>query len=276
MKKIALVGAGGKMGMRLTANLKKSEYPMQYLEVSEPGISKLKELGLEISDTEKAIPAADIVILAVPDIILGKVSSSVVPKMKAGSMVVTLDPAAALAKKILIRDDLSYFISHPSHPSVFNWEPSPEAQADFFGGIRAKQTIVCALMQGNDSDYGEGEKLACTMYAPVSKAFRITPEQMGLLEPALVETLASTCLTIVKEGLDKVIELGVPAEAAREFLLGHLNIQLAVIFNELKGAVFSDAAKKAIIRGRPVLFKDDWMKIFEPDNVMEQIRDIIT
>ena len=112
------------------------------------------------------------------------------------------------------------------------------------------------------------------MYAPVSKSFKITAEQMGLLEPALVETLCSTLQVIVKEGLDEVVKRGVPYEAAREFLLGHLNIQLAVIYQEIPGAVFSDAANKAIVRGKPLLINPDWKKVFEPDNVMEQIKDI--
>ena len=45
-KKITLVGAGGKMGLRLTRNLKNSDYEMAYLEVSLAGIEKLKELGV--------------------------------------------------------------------------------------------------------------------------------------------------------------------------------------------------------------------------------------
>jgi hypothetical protein len=66
----------------------------------------------------------------------------------------------------------------------------------------------------------------------------------------------------------------VPAEAARDFLLGHINIQLAVLYGELPGAVFSDAANNAIERGKPLLVKEDWKKVFEPENIMEQIRDI--
>jgi hypothetical protein len=95
-----------------------------------------------------------------------------------------------------------------------------------------------------------------------------------LLEPALVETLCSTLQVIVREALDIVIEKGVPAEAAKEFLLGHLNIQLAVIYDQLPGAVFSDAANKAIERGKPLLIKENWRDVFEADNVMEQNRDI--
>jgi hypothetical protein len=273
-KQITLVGAGGKMGLRLTKNLKSSGYEMTYLEVSETGILKLSELGIQVSSEDETIPFADVVILAVPDVTLSKVSARVIPMMKKNALVMTLDPAVARAGRLFLRRDISYFIAHPSHPSVFNWEPTPEAQADFFGGSLAKQTIVCALMQGTDSDYILGESVAKQMYAPVSEAFKITMEQMALLEPALVETLSSSCLDLVREGMEEIIKRGVPADAARAFLLGHINIQLAVIFKELPNAVFSDAANKALQRGRKILFKDDWKQIFEPENVLQQVIDI--
>jgi hypothetical protein len=274
MKKIALIGAGGKMGMRLTRNLKDSPFSMSYIEISLVGQEKLGELGIRISNAEEAVPEADVVILAVPDVALAKVSASIIPEMKPGALLMTLDPAVARAGRLYMREDISYFIAHPSHPSVFNWEPTPEAQADFFGGTLAKQTIVCALMQGPETDYELGESVAKTMYAPVSKAFKITMEQMALLEPALVETLSSSCLDLVREGMEEIIKRGVPADAARAFLLGHINIQLAVLFKELPNAVFSDAANKALTRGRSILFKDDWKQIFEPDNVLQQVIDI--
>ncbi len=272
--KITLIGAGGKMGCRLTRNLKNSEYQLNYVEISERGIDNLKEIGVETTSAEEAIPAADAVILAVPDVALANVSESVIPQMKKGAVVMTLDPAVARAGRLFMRNDISYFIAHPSHPSVFNWERTPEAQADFFGGTLAKQTIVCALMHGSETDYDLGEKMAKTMYAPVSKAFKITMEQMALLEPALVETLSSSCLDLVREGMEEIIARGVPREAAREFLLGHINIQLAVLFKELPNAVFSDAANKALNRGRSILFKEDWKQIFEPENVLQQVIDI--
>jgi len=274
MKKIALIGAGGKMGMRLSRNLKDSQFETKYVEISEAGIEKLNELGVQISDGATVVPTADVVILAVPDVALTKVSAAIIPQMKKGAILMTLDPAVARAGRLFLREDVSYFIAHPSHPSVFNWEPTPEAQADFFGGSLAKQTIVCALMQGPDTEYELGESVAKTMYAPVSKAFKITMEQMALLEPALVETLSSSCLDLVREGMEEIIARGVPREAAREFLMGHINIQLAVLFKELPNAVFSDAANKALTRGRSILFKDDWKQIFEPENVLQQVIDI--
>jgi len=274
MKKVVLVGAGGKMGCRITDNLKKSDYAMAYLEVSEAGKQRLTERGISISQEKDVLPHGDIVILAVPDVAIEKVSAGVVPQMKPGALLVTLDPAAALAGKIFHRDDIALYISHPAHPSIFNWEPTSEAQRDFFGGTKAKQVTVSAIMQGTDDDYEMGDELTKKMYAPVVTNYKITVEQMGLLEPALVETLCSTLQVIVREALDIVIEKGVPAEAAKEFLLGHLNIQLAVIYDQIPGAVFSDAANKAIVRGKPLLIKENWRDVFEPDNVMEQIRDI--
>ncbi len=73
--KVTLIGAGGKMGCRLTRNLKNSKYEMSYVEISEKGIENLKELGVETSPAEKAIRDAEIVILAVPDVALAKVSA---------------------------------------------------------------------------------------------------------------------------------------------------------------------------------------------------------
>lgn len=274
MKKVTLIGAGGKMGLRLTHNLKDSAYDMTYVEISQPGIEKLKQKMVNPTSSTGPAESADFVILAVPDVALEKVSSEIIPKMKPGSMVVTLDPAAAMAGKLFRRDDISYFISHPCHPSVFNWEPDPEAMKDHFGGEKAKQSIVCSLMHGPDEDYAKGEELAVTFYAPVEKSHRITVEQMALLEPALVETLASTCVYVISEGLKEVIKRGVPAEAARDFLLGHLRIQMAVLFNELPGAVFSDAANKALQRGMKEFIKEDWRKVFDADNLKDQILSI--
>lgn len=275
MTKVVLVGAGGKMGWRTTANLRnESGYDMHYLEVSNEGIQRLKEIGIEVSDPEKALPSADIIILAIPDVAIRKVAADIVPKIKSGAMVMTLDPAAPCAGHLPKREDITYFAAHPSHPSVFNWEPNEKSHYDYFGGIAAKQSIVCALVQGPEEDYSVGEKMARAMYAPVTKAHRITIEQMGILEPALSETFGAAVVTIMKEAVDTVVAKGVPKEAAYDFFLGHINIELALLFGQLPGGQFSDAAMKAIQIGIPKVFKDDWKKIFEWDDVMEQIKAI--
>ena len=122
MTKVTLVGAGGKMGCRLTDNLKQSAYQMRYLEVSPAGLEKLAGRGVTVSQPEVAIPDADVVIFAVPDIYIGKVSAQYVPMMRSGAIGMCLDPAAPLAGHLPRRADISYFITHPAHPSVFNWE----------------------------------------------------------------------------------------------------------------------------------------------------------
>ena len=272
--KIALVGAGGKMGCRLTDNfLKHSEYEVAYLEISPPCIDKLRERGVSTTPHEKAIPGADVVILAVPDVAIGKISDELIPAMKPGALVMTLDPAAPLDGVIHMREDLGYVIAHPCHPSVFNWEPTEKAFRDFYGGISAKQSIVVALMHGTEDHYKLGEKISQDMYAPIHHTHRITLEQMALLEPAMVETLAQTCMEVVKEGYDRIVKQGVPEAAARDFVLGHLRIQIAVLFKEVNGT-FSDAAYKISKRAKPILFRDNWQRIFEMDDIREQVRDI--
>jgi hypothetical protein len=272
--KIALVGAGGKMGVRITDNfLKCPQYDLSYLEISAPCIELLKQRGVTISAQETAIPDADVVILAVPDVAIGKISREILPMMKSNALVITLDPAAPLDGVIFHRDDLSYVIAHPCHPSVFNWEATEDSFRDFYGGISAKQSIVVALMAGTEEQYKLGEQIAIDMYQPIKDVHRITLEQMAILEPAMVETLAQTCMEVVKMGFDRIIELGVPEAAARDFVLGHLRIQIAVLFKEVNGT-FSDAAYKISKRAMPILFKEGWEKIFEMNDIKEQVRDI--
>lgn len=274
MIKIALIGAGGKMGVRLTDNfLKMPEYEVSYLEISEQGKANLAQRNVQVSDANEAVSTADVVILALPDVALRTLSAEFIPMMKSGATVLTLDPAAPLDGVILHREDLGYVIAHPCHPSVFNWEPTETDFRDFYGGITAKQSIVVALMFGTEEHYHLGEKVAKDMYQPIDKIHRITLEQMAILEPAMVETLAQTCMEVVKEGFDKIIELGVPEAAARDFVLGHLRIQIAVLFKEVNGT-FSDAAYKISKRAKPILFKEGWQKIFEMDDIREQVRDI--
>lgn len=261
MTTIALFGAGGKMGSRCTDNLKDSPYNVKYVEASEAGRQNLERRGLTATGPDEAIEGADAVVLAVPDKLLGRISAEIVPRMKPGALLVTLDPAASCAGTLFVREEIGYFVTHPCHPPVFNDETDPEAKRDFYGGIRAKQHIVCALAGGKDEDYARGEEIARQLYKPVMRAHRITIEQMAILEPALVETTSQTCLLVVREALDEAIRLGVPAEAARDFLMGHLNIQIAIFFNEID-VQFSDGAKKAMDRARSQIIQPDWKKVF--------------
>ena len=275
MTKIALLGAGGKMGFRLSRNLQQSDYAVDHVEISDAGRQRLQdELGIACVDQPAALDAADVVILAVPDVIIGKVSHAIDGQVAPGTMVLTLDPAAPFAGELPARDDVTYFVTHPCHPPLFNDEVEMEAKTDYFGGLHAKQHIVCALMQGPEDHYALGEAIARTIYAPVMRAHRVTVEQMAILEPALSETTAATCVSVIREAMDEAIARGVPEQAARDFLLGHLNIEIAILFGELPGGVFSDAANKAIARAKDKIFRPDWKSVFDPEDVKQQIHDI--
>jgi D-apionate oxidoisomerase len=273
MTTIALLGAGGKMGCRITDNLKDSNYKMHYVEVSPQGIENLAQRGLTTSPSEVALKEADVLVLAIPDNLIGKLSPEIIPSLKSGSMVICLDPAAPCAGRVYHRKDVSYFVTHPCHPSVFNYEETAEAQKDYFGGIKARQSIVCALMHGPEEDYMKGEQVAKDMFQPVVRSHRVTVEQMALLEPGLSETTSQTCIRAIREAMDEVIRRGVPEEAAKDFILGHINIQLAIFFGEVN-VRFSDGAIKAMDRARSQLFQPDWMKVFEPENIKESLEAI--
>ena len=274
MTRLALFGAGGKMGMRLGRNLKSSAYEVAAVELSSEGQRRIEsELGWKGVDADTAIKGAEIVVLAVPDTAIGKVAHAIIGKLNPGTMIVVLDAAAPYAGHLPKRDDVTYFITHPCHPPIFNDETDMAAKLDRFGGVAAKQAIVCALMQGPESDYAKGEAVARTIWAPVMRSHRLTVEQIALLEPGLAETVVASLLDVMREAMDEVVRRGVPEAAARDFLLGHMNILGAVIFKEQPG-VFSDACNKAIQFGKPMLMRDDWMKVFEEQEIAESIRRI--
>lgn len=271
---IALFGAGGKMGVRLARNLQGSDYRVRHVEVGTVGRQRLKdELGLECVSVDAALDGAQVVILAVPDTLIGKVAAEISPKLLPGTMVVTLDAAAPFAGHLPDRPDLVYFVAHPCHPPIFNDESTSEARRDFFGGAHAKQSIVSALMQGTDADFALGEAVAKVIYQPILRSYRLTVEQMALLEPGLSETVCATLLDVMREAMDEVVARGVPKDAARDFLLGHMTILGAVIFKEIPGQ-FSDACNKAIAFGKPRLMRDDWKKVFDHDEIADSIRRI--
>ncbi len=272
--KIALFGAGGKMGYRLASNLKGSEFEVRHVELDSAGRKRLKDgLGLECVSADKALEGAEVVILAVPDTAIGKVSTAIEPQLKPGTMLIALDAAAPFAGHLPKRSDLVYFVTHPCHPPVFNDETDLEAKRDYFGGIAAKQHIVNSLMQGPESAYALGERIAKLIWAPVMRSHRVTVEQMALLEPGLSETVCATLLVVMREAMEEVVSRGVPEQAARDFLLGHINVLASAIFKEREG-LFSDACNKAIEFGMPALMRPDWKRVFEPEEIAASIQRI--
>ncbi|WP_180899500.1 phosphogluconate dehydrogenase C-terminal domain-containing protein [Martelella soudanensis] len=275
MTKVALFGAGGKMGVRLSLNLAKTDFEVRHIEVSDVGKARLKsEAGVDAVDAATGLSGADVVILAVPDTVIGKVAAGFVKDLAPGTMVVILDAAAPFAGHLPERDDITYFVSHPCHPPIFNNEATEAGRNDHFGGVAAEQGVVNALMQGPEEHYALGDAIARAIYAPVARTYRVTVEQMALLEPGLSETVCASLLVVMREAMDEVVARGVSYDCARDFLLGHMNILGAVIFDEVKGGQFSDACNKAIEFGKPALMRDDWKKVFEPDEIAASIQRI--
>lgn len=272
--KIALFGAGGKMGVRLSKNLMGSAYEVRHVEPGEMGQQRLlNELGLRCVPVDQALAEVDVVILAVPDTLIGQLSAQIAPMLPAGVMVMTLDAAAPFAGHLPQRPDLVYFVAHPCHPSIFHPQTHAAGAPDYFGGVSAPQSMVSALMQGPDSAFDLGEAIAKTIYQPIERSYRVTVEQMALLEPGLSETVCATLLDVMREAMDEVVSRGVPAEAARDFLLGHMTILSAVIFKQIPGQ-FSDACNKAIVNGKPRLMRDDWKKVFDREEIAQSIERI--
>lgn len=273
MTTIALFGAAGKMGTRISERLQDvADYTMLYVEAGEAGQARLRQRGIAATPQAEAVARADVVILAIPDVFIGAVAGEVVPALKSGAMVICLDPAAPHGGELPARQDIAYFVVHPCHPPIVKDETDPAAREDFFGGI-AKQNIVCALMQGSDEDYARGEEISRRMFAPVANAHRITVEQMAFLEPAMAETLTLTCMMVIREGLDEAIRRGVPPEAARDFLLGHMGVNVGILYGYIDAQI-SDGAKLAVERAMKRIFQPDWKSIFEPESVFSEVKAI--
>jgi D-apionate oxidoisomerase len=273
-KKIVVLGAGGKMGWRVSNNLRSAPYAVSHVEVSDIGRARLQELGLHAQSAEAVLPDADVVILAIPDNAIGRVTQQLEPLFKQGAILVALDAAAPFAGELPARADLSIFVAHPCHPPIFNDETDLEAKRDYFGGAKARQAIVCALMRGPEAHYALAEDVSRRMYAPVTRAHRATVDQMAILEPALSETVCATCLTVIREATDEAIRLGVDKQAAFDFILGHLNVELAILFDQLPGVRMSDAANRAVDNAKKVIFASDWKRVFERDAITESIHAI--
>jgi hypothetical protein len=270
---IAVVGAGGKMGMRVSNNLQRSDHTVFYAENSPAGQQRTTDAGRTVTDTATAVAEADVVILAVPDIALGPVSKEVVPQLRTGTVVLTLDPAAAYANLLFQREDVEYAVAHPCHPSVFLQRKTPEELADTFGGIAAPQEVVAALESNKPEVQAKAEQVIRQMYAPVLDVHWVTVKQLAYLEPTLVEVVACMIGSLLNEALRETVDkVGVPEPAAKAMLMGHTQVALA---NGLRGDnPFSDACLIAMDYGREKIIKDDWKSIFddaELDHVLKQM-----
>jgi hypothetical protein len=262
------------MGTRICKALGNDpDYRLLCVESDEARQARIRESGLMAVTADAGAAQADAAILAVPDTRVGSVAAQVVPRLRPGALVICLVPAAPHAGRLPRRNDISYFVTHPAHPPIFSDETDPEARRDYFGSGKARQAIVSALMQGPESDFARGEAIARKVFGPILRSHRVTVEQMAMLEPALSETVAATCITVIREAMDEAIRRGVPPEAARDFILGHINVELAIVFNEIEWH-FSAGALQAIEQAKASIFQPDWKKVFDTEHLRTSVERI--
>jgi hypothetical protein len=232
---IAVIGAGGKMGMRVSNNLVRTDHTVFYVENSPAGQERTREAGRELTEASVAV-------------------------------CLTLDPAAAYAGLLTTREDVIQAVAHPCHPSIFLQRETPEQWADTFGGIAAPQDAIAAVESDDPAMKALVEETVRSIYAPVIDVHFVTIKQLAQLEPTLVETVACMIGELLNEALYEAINtMGVPEAAARSIMYGHTQVALA---NGLRGDnPFSDACLIAMKYGRETIIKDDWKKIFQDDEL---------
>lgn len=270
--KVAVIGAGGKMGTRTSRNLSKrsEKYDLMLVETAPAGIQSIKDRGLDITPLETAIEKAEVIVFAVPDTLIKKLSAQYVPMIKPDTGFIILDPAAAVAKELFLREDCTFAVAHPCHPSFFLDQDTPEARADRFGGDGGKQDIVMSKISGEDKVFQLCKETAQDMYE-AENAYVMTSEQIAFLEPTLVELLGATCLYAMAETVDEAEKRGINRDAAVSFLTGHVYNLSANFLGYIPGKPpVSDACKVAIGLGNRLVLREDWKEIWK-DDVLDKV-----
>ena len=258
---VAVIGAGGKMGTRTSRNLAKltDKYDLMLVENAPKGIESIHARGLDVIPVEEALAKAEVVVFAVPDTLIKKLSAIYVPMLKPGTGFLILDPAAAVAKELTLRDDCTLGVAHPCHPSFLLDQDTPEARADRFGGDGGKQEV-----------FEKMQETARDMYA-AEHAYVMTSEQIAFLEPTLVELLGATCLYAMAETVDEAERRGINRDAAVSFLTGHIYNLTCNFLGYIPGKPpVSDACKVAIGLGNRLVMREDWKRIWD-DEVLHKV-----
>lgn len=270
--KVSVIGAGGKMGTRTSNNLSRAmdEIELYFVENSENGIKSIRERGFDISRAEEVVPKSDVIVLAVPDTLINVISKGIVEMMSPNSGLVILDPAAAVARELSMRDDCTFAVAHPCHPSYFIDQDTYEARHDYFGGMGGKQDIVMAKIQGDDEIFNLCRRVSEIMYGPVENSFVMGIRDIAFLEPTLVELLGATCLYAMAETVKEAEKRGIPKKAAVSFLSGHIYNLSANFLGFLGDTKVSDACMVAIGLGDKLVLREDWKKIWK-DDILDKV-----
>jgi len=269
---VAVIGAGGKMGTRTSINLAKNseKYNLTLVENAPNGIESIRARGMDVTPIEEALAQAEVVIFAVPDSLIKKLSAVYVPMLRPGTGFLILDPAAAVAKELTLREDCTFGVAHPCHPSFLLDQDTPQARADRFGGEGGKQDIVMSKICGTDEVFAKMQETSRDMYA-AQTAYVMTSEQIAFLEPTLVELLGATCLYAMAETVDEAERRGISRDAAVSFLTGHIyNLTCNFLGYIPSRPPVSDACKVAIGLGSRLVMREDWKRIWD-DEVLHKV-----
>ncbi|MCD1634805.1 NAD(P)-binding domain-containing protein [Martelella mediterranea] len=268
MHSVAVFGAGGKMGFRVTSKIRDAGYDLRAVEVSEAGRTRLAGAGIETVEQDAALAGAKVVVLALPDSLIGPVAGNIVPRLDAGTIVVILDAAAPYAGVLPQREDITYFLGHPCHPPLYADLDDSEQRRDVHGGV-APQAIICALMQGPEAHYAIGREICEIMWSPILRVHRVTTEQLAILEPGLSEMIAMPFVDVMIEAVELCASrYGIPREAAFDFMIGHLNVEISMWFG-FTPKVPSDAALRLMRFARGIVVREDWDRALDPKVVRE-------
>jgi len=265
--KVAVIGAGGKMGVRTSNNLAKAQNEVEIwlTDSGEAGIKSILDRGFMPSEAKDVVPKADIIVLAVPDKLIEVVSEKIVSMMTPGSGLIILDPAAAVAEELAMRDDCTFAVAHPCHPSYFLDQDTVEARQDYFGGLGGKQDIVMAKIKGDDACFEKCRRVSEIMYGPVVNSYVMGVRDVAFLEPTLVELLGATCLYAMAETVNEAERRGISRDAAISFLAGHVYNLSANFLGFLGNTPVSDACKVAIGLGNKYVLRDNWKEIWNDE-----------
>ena len=160
MTKIALLGAGGKMGVRLSTNLKGTRFDVDHVEISDQGRKRLKAVvGVDCVELEAVSRRPTSCHGGARPTDRQERAHHRLQTAARRPRVIVLDAAAPHAGEMPDRKDVTYFVTHPCHPPIFNDETDETAKNDFFGGIRREaahrvridagpRVTLCALRGG--------------------------------------------------------------------------------------------------------------------------------
>ncbi len=266
---IAVLGSGGKMGFRITRKLIDAGHDVRAIEIGEAGRARLAETGIAASGSEQGVAGADVVVLALPDTLIGRAAADLSPRLPDGTMLLILDAAAPYAGQLPTdRPGLTYFVGHPCHPPLFNDETDLAARRDYHGGL-ARQSIVCCLMQGPEAHYETGAEICRDMWSPIIATHRVSLEQLAVLEPGLSEMVAMPFVDTMVEAVEECERRhGIPRAAAMDFLIGHLNVEIAMWFG-FSPKVPSEAALNLMRFAKSVVVRENWREALSTAKIRE-------